>query len=1112
MPPLNFIKASFAYFFLGFAHIIDGQTYAQETNSQVSGKITNEKSKILYGATVAAIHEPTKNTFISQSRADGYFHFFNLNPGGPYTIVVSYTGYETEKKENVFLNLNSSDNFFSLSNNDAVDFILKEKNIIMQEVTVRNLISNKTGIETGINNQKLHALPSISRNLQDYIRLVPQAKVNGDGMIALAGQSSRFNAFFIDGANNNDILGLSQSGTNGGLTGSPPISIDAIEEIKILLAPYDVQYGNFTGGSINAITRSGTNHIKASAWYYFRNEQLAGRSPMPVEKPGFPGMFERPKLPTFSNQTTGVRIGGPIIKNKVFYFFLVEKQSELRPQVFNIAEYRGTVNLQQLNALSNLLRTKYQYEPGSFLENTDKLNADRFVTKIDWNPSAKNKLTVSYRYNMAQRAAPQMQSGSNLINFSNNGSAFPTKTHSASLEWKCFFINKVSNRFLFTITNEKDDRKWIGKAFPRVSIQDGTATIVFGSAPAGALSLIKATDITISNILKFIKQKHTISTGFDINFSKIDDAQIPNFFGTYQFRNLNDFMIDNFPTRFQKSFSLLDKPDGDKTLAAANLKTFHASIFVNDNFRVNTKLNMNFGVRVDNNFLPTRTVEDKFFNDTAINIISRFYDLEGSRAGQPMKPHWQLSPRIGFTYKIPDKNIIIKGGGGIFTGHILNVWGSVLQQNNGVSIGSININPQQYGLKFNPDPYNQPTPQSLGINPANAKGELDLISKDFKYPTVFRSSLTVIKRLKSNWTITVEAIGTKNIHETKYTNVNILPPTKRSSAPDARNIYSLNPFPDPIPLAFNGSNPYTGQIYLMSNNHGKKGSSYSITIITDKQFRNNFYFNASYTFGKSRVLFEPSQNNSVFSNQWRGTETVDGKNFTGLSVSDVDLRHRLTANLEKKFSYANNNLATTFTLFYNGHSGNPYSYVYSGSMINDNGSNSNRDNNFDLIYIPTATNLSAMTFIPNVIGTTTYSAQQQKDLLNSFIESDKYLSRHRGEFAERNGARLPFTHIIDVRLQQDFKIKLKQKETSFSVTLDIFNFTNLLNKNWGRIYFTDRDNFPLIRFAGFANTSNLTPQYQFTPFNGKPYSIQASTLPGNSARWISQLGFRINFN
>ncbi|HUS01560.1 MAG TPA: carboxypeptidase regulatory-like domain-containing protein, partial [Chitinophagaceae bacterium] len=870
--------------------------FAQETNSQVSGKIINEISQGLVGATIMAIHEPTKNIFVTKSRADGYFYLFNLKPGGPYSITVTSIGYETVKKENLFLNLNSSDHYFNLSNNDALDFTLREKNITLEEVIVKKLITNKTGIETDINDQKLTSLPSISRNLQDYIRLVPQAKVNADGMISLAGQGSRFNAFFIDGANNNDVLGLSQSGTNGGQTGSPPISMDAIEQIKVFLAPYDVQYSNFTGGSINAITRSGTNEVKASAWYYFRNEKLAARSPLPVEIPGSPGMFERPKLSNFLNQTAGIRAGGPMVKNKLFYFILAETQSEVRPQPFNIGEYRGAATLQQLNAIADVLRNKYQYEPGSFLEATDELSARRFVIKVDWNPSVKNKFTLSYRYNRATRTAPQMQSSGTMINFANNGTSFPTHTHSVSLEWKYFFINKVSNRFLFTITDESENRESMGKPFPRVNIADGAASIVLGTPGIAGVNKLKATDVSISNILKFIDHRNTISAGIDFNFTRVYDANISPYFGSYSFRNPNDFINGTAPVGLQRAFSLLDIPQGDNTLAAAKYNSFHSGIFINDNINFNNGLSINFGLRLDNNFLPTKPYEDHFFNDTAINIISKYYDLERSRAAQGMDPHWQLSPRIGFIYKMPEQKIRISGGAGIFAGHILNVWSSVLHQNNGVSIGSYRINPQSYGLNFNPDPYNQPTPQSLGINPVNTKGELDIISKNYKYPTVFRSSLAVLKKLNRNWTVSVEGILTKNIYETKVTNVNILPPLKRSSSPDTRNIYSLNSVPDQIPVAANGGNPYTGQVFLMSNNHGKKGSSYNISFITDKQFNANFYFNASYTYGNSKVLFETSLNNSLIGSQWKSNEKVNGKNFSVLSVSDVDMHHKISAN------------------------------------------------------------------------------------------------------------------------------------------------------------------------------------------------------------------------
>ena len=1076
--------------------------FAQETNSQVSGKIISDKNEILPGSTVTAIHEPTKNIFITQSRSDGYFYFSNLKSGGPYTIAISYTGYEKLTKTNLFFNFNYSNQFFTISNNEHIDFVLHEKKDTLRTVIINRKFfnKNKAGIETNITSERILSMPSISRNFQDFIRLLPQAKVTGDGVISLAGQNNRFNAFFIDGANSNDILGLAASGTNGGQTGSPPISMDAIEEIKVLLTPYNVQYGNFTGGSINAITRSGTNEIKGSAWYYFRNENLAGRSPQPIET--IPGIFERPRLSQFFNQTAGAWISGPIIKNKLFYFTLIETQSELRPQPFSYSDYKGASNQQQLNALIELLRNQYHYDPGSFIETKDKLNATRVVMKFDWNLSSKNKFTLSYRYNFAERSSPRAASNNLRIGFQNNGFTLPSTTHSTSFEWKSFFNHDLNNRLLFTLNNQVEDRKWLGQPFPRVTIFDGNGSIVFGSDPASAVTIFNATDITLLEDFKFIKRQHAFTAGVELNYARLNDIFIPGYFGNYQFRNINEFVGGFSPIRFQRSFSLLDEPKGDNTQAGSKYSTLRLGIFINDEIRINTKLKLNMGLRLDRNALASAISEDKFFNDTAINIISNYYDLEGARSGQAMRPNWLLSPRAGFNYRFPGQNIIIRGGTGVFSGHIVNAWASNIYSN---GIGSIDINPQQYGLNFIPDPYNQPTPQSLNIDFSNSKGERNLISKYFKFPTVLKTSVAVDKKTKNNWIFSIEGIFTKNIHEASFQNINILPPKNKSSLPDSRNIYSVNTLPPRIPLRPNGTNSYT-EIYLLSNNHSQRGFSYSLSFIVDKQIK-NFSFNSSYTYGRSDVLFEITGTNTPIGEQWRQTETVNGKNFTTLSNSDNDIRHRITAYLIKKFSYSKNKLATCVTLFYNGQSGSPYSYVYLGSLVNDN----NFRSNFDLIYIPTIPELNAMTFVPDPQGTT-YSPQQQKDFLNDFIDHDKYLQKHRGEFAERNGARLPFTHIIDLRIQQDFKIKIKNKETGFSITLDVFNITNMLNKNWGRTYFMANDNFPLIRFAGYANTTALTPQYQFTPIKGTPYSIQSSTLPGNSARWISQLGFRINFN
>ncbi|HQW83543.1 MAG TPA: carboxypeptidase regulatory-like domain-containing protein, partial [Ferruginibacter sp.] len=357
--------------------------FSQQTNSNVSGYIKSQNNKGLEGATIIISHEPTKSVYTAQSRTDGEFYFSNLIPGGPYFVTVSYVGYEPHIYRNLFVDFNASGNFKDFANNDIVAFILKSKPIELSEV-VANANITVPGILSIISNHQMAFLPSISRNLQDYVRLVPQAKVNGDGLMSFAGQNNKLNAFFIDGANSNDILGVALSGTNGGQTRTPPISIEVLDKINILLSPYDVQYSNFTGGSINAITKSGSNEVKSSAWYYFRNQNMAGK-------------LGASKLSKFFNQTYGTWVSGPLKKNKLFYFLSFENQVENSPQPFNFSDYKGNSQIQQISALSDSVKKKYNYDPGAFMETKEKLNAIRTLLKIDWNASEKNKVTISYR-------------------------------------------------------------------------------------------------------------------------------------------------------------------------------------------------------------------------------------------------------------------------------------------------------------------------------------------------------------------------------------------------------------------------------------------------------------------------------------------------------------------------------------------------------------------------------------------------------------------------------------------------------------------------------------------------------------------------------------------
>ena len=1081
----NYFLLRLTFWVFSFSTLISGLG-AQETNSRASGKVLTYNNEAPDGITVTVIHEPTQNKYVSVTRDDGYFHFFNLKPGGPYTIIISSISHDTLRKTNLFIHL-TYDHFF-LDNTEVGNFHLQKKIQTLGEVIVntRNDRGSRSGIETNITSSVLNSMPTISRNFQDFVRLVPQAKVNGDGVMSLAGQNNRFNAFFIDGANNNDIQGISVSGMNGGQTGSPPVSIEAIEELNVLLAPYDAEYGNFTGGSINAITRSGSNENKSSAWYYFRNENLAGRSPQPVLNPDSSGKSYRPKLSPFFNQTIGAWNSGAIIKNKFFYFALLEVQSETRPQPYDMSVYQGNSKAAELNNLSEFLNDTYQYDPGSFLETKDKLDAIRLMIKLDWNPSLKDKFTLAYRYNKAERSFPPRVSANNAIFFENNGIDLTASNHTGSFEWKRFIKNNMNNRFLLTFTNQVSNRNWLGQPFPTVTIRDGNGNMQFGSEPNTGINDLNANDFTLFNVLKYVEKKHVFTLGTDLNFSMLDNKSLPSYFGFYTFASLNNFINLAPPSRLQRAYFLSEEPNNP-----AKFHTLRASFFLNDEIRTRSNFKVNFGIRLDVNSVLSTPIEDTFFNNSAIHTIAAYYDLDGARSGQTMKPHWDLSPRISVDYKIPGAEIILKAGAGIFVGHIVNIWHYEVFNSN---IGSIDIKPQE----FIPDPYNQPQPDS-------SLRDLSLIARNFKYPSVFRSSFVLSKKIWKNWTFSIEGIFTKNIVDAAFRNVNILPPTRKSEPPDSRNIYSTNTAPSPIVNAY-------GSVYLLTNNHDKKGHSYSISAIIQKQAK-DYSFSGSYTYGRSSLLFEITGAQTPVRSQWRNMETVNGRNFTTLSTSDNDLRHRITGWVSKRFNYAKNRTFTTLSLFYNGQTGNPYSYVYQNSMINDNGK---QGEIFDLIYIPTANDLTTMNFAP-IKNTATnqveYTSQEQKDFLNGFIESDKYLRDHRGEFAKRNGARLPFTNAVDLRLQQDFTIKAGKKNVGIAVTYDVFNFLNMLNKDWGRIYFLLNDSYPLITFFGYARTTpDIIPQYQFKPFNGKPYSLQTSTIPGNSARWISQLGIKVSVN
>ena len=1072
---------------------------AQVTTSSINGNVKTSKGDALAGATITATHVPTGTIYRVASRTGGRFSIANMNPGGPYTIVISFVGLTEARKDDIYLNLGET---------STQDFVMTDKNATLTEVVVsgrRGLPpSGKGGTEVNISRERIASQPSVGRGLADFLRLTPQAKLTtADGGVSIAGQNNRYNSFYIDGAVNNDVFGLSNSGTNGGQAAINPISIDAIDQFQVVISPYDASIGNFIGGGINAITKSGTNQFKGSMTYVFRNENFAGRAPVPSIKPGTFNIYERPKLNPFKNQIGNISFGGPIVKNKLFYFISGEIERNTRPQPFNFSDYRGnTANVGDINNLGSYLSSKYGYNAGGFLDNPEKVNADRISAKVDWNINDNNKLTVSYRYVKGLRYNTSTSS-STAINFYNDGFIFPTKTNSLSAELKSSFAKGASNRLLLTLTSVNDDRNPLGANFPRVRITDGSGAIIFGPDNSSTQNLLTQKNFSLVDAFKIIAGKNIITFGTDNEINKAYNVFIQNTFGNYTYANLTDFYNNAKPTNYQRGFPLLDNVLNDNSSAAAQFNTLRIGFFINDEIKVSDRLTLNLGLRADKTEFLTKPITDNYFNDSALAVYSQFYDMHGARSGQTPNIPFSISPRLGFTYKMDDEGVVVRGGLGLFTGRIPLVWPGGIYNNNGVSVGSYSVtNPN---ITFRPDPLNQYTSQDVGVG--ITKGSLNLISKDFKLPKLFRTSFAVDKKYGNGWTTTFEAIFSKNINEIYYTNFNIQPPQFTSVGPDNRKVYSptsANVKVNLRPASATIFNPYDNGLLLI-NNPDRKGYSYSLTFAIEKAFRNGFAFNANYTYGNSMVVNEGTS--SVNLSQWRFMETVNGRNNIGLSISDFDLAHRITAAVSKKFTYAHKALATTFSLFYTGQSGAPFSFVYNGSPNRDFATGETND----LIYIPTATDLQGMSFVTNTVNGVAYTAQQQKDLLEGYIQGNKYLNKHRGQYAERNGSRLPFTNLLDLKVQQDFNVKMGGRVYQLQLMYDVSNFTNMIDKDWGKTYFLSNDQYALISFAGYTSATNLTPTYRFSPQTGKPWGVNTSTVPGYSARWLSQLTVRLVF-
>lgn len=1055
------------------------------TTSSINGKVVDGNGEPLPGSNVVAVHTPSGTSYGAITDFDGFYRILNMRVGGPYTITYTYVGFEDVVKNDIYL---------QLGNAEKIDVPMKESASELDEVVITAVRggvfdSGKTGAETNVSSREIATLPSVSRGLGDFVRKTPQALVAENGSISLAGQNNRYNAIYLDGTVNNDVFGLAASGTNGGQTGVNPLSIDAIESFQINLSPFDVRQSGFSGGAINAITRSGTNKTEGSAYFFFRNQDLAGKTPGAIETD------TREKLAEFSAQLYGARVGGALVKDKLFYFVNYERQDEETPQPFNFSEYRGDSSLEDINALRQGLINTFGYDPGGFANNISTLTSDKLAVRLDWNVDDKNTITAKHNYVKAEQESPNSSSSSS-INFFNRGIFFPSTTNSTSLEWNTSNGSNLANNLIIGYTTVVDDRDPLGSPFPSVTIRDGAGSFFLGSEPFSTANLLEQDIFTVTNNFSIFSGAHNITIGGNFEYADVNNVFFGQNFGNYTFNSLADFNTyldgvqgNEVPVEdYSYGYSLIGG-FGDDSQGAATFNYSQLGFYVQDDIDFTDDLKLSLGLRVDVPFFEDGIVNDDFNNRTIPLLESFGKDLQGARSGQAINSKAHVAPRLGFNWDVNgEKMTQIRGGIGVFTSRVPLVWPGGQYGNNGVSQGFAADFLLDGDVLFNPDPTNQPVPEGQEVGSGTVGGNVDLFAADFKLPQTMKYNIAIDQKLPI-WGLVASADFLYNdvITNVFYENLNVKGPVGTLNGADNRPFYNRS---DEIDDTY-------GRIILGSNTG--LGHSYNATVSLTKPFSNGFSGQVAYTYGEGEFVFEgtSSQNSS----QWRNRITVNGKNADPIATnSQFATGHRLSANALYEINW-NENIKTTFGVFYNGQEGNPYSFTYNEGrdLLNDD----SRDN--ALIYVPA--NQSEITLVPLEKDGVIISPQEQWEALNQFIEGNDYLRGRRGKYAEVNGDRGPWNHIIDLKFLQDFSLNVGENKHTFQASLDIFNFTNLLNKDWGTRKFISRQ-------IGLLTTEEGGPDPEFT-FDPEFLERGIEDIDDSgiqSSRWQIQVGLRYLFN
>ena len=1049
---------------------------AQITTSGISGKISSNGETVI-GATVTAIHQPSGTMYRAVTNIDGRYTIQGMRPGGPYKVSISYIGYKDKVFNNVSLNLGESQNLSCSLQEDAKQ---------LQEVVVSGkagLNGTKTGAAMSINAQQIADMPSISHSIADVARLNPQLTTNGQsGSMSFAGMNNRYNSFQIDGVMNNDVFGLTSNGSNGGQAGSQPVSMETIDQIQVNIAPFDVRQGGFTGGAINAVTKSGTNEFHGSGYFYGNNQDLVGRHYKNMD-----GTYAQP-YDDEKEALFGFTLGGPIIKNKLFFFANYENSEKSYPTQYTIdspsAVFDADVAKDLMSKIYDLAhRQGYDYTT-SWADKDKNVKSQKVGLKLDWNINEFNKFSVRWSYVDAKQTLGL--GGIATLNTTDHLYDFKSKTHSFAAELQSRISPNLSNEARVSYVRVRDERT-SGQPAPSITIYKvGNGTMNIGNEYSSMANALNQDIYTLEDNFTWFKGNHTLTFGTHNELYKFSNLFIQNLYGCYYFDTPADFLsyynscgtdglggngkfIKNFYFK-QANVEVTGNPRWAPEFSAAQL-----GFYVQDKWDVTDSFQLTYGLRMDMPLFFDTPVENAKFNEWA---AGKGYDLKTNRklASTPM---W--SPRVGFRWDIEkNRKYILRGGIGVFTGRIPFVWLSNNFTNTGVQLSS-------YSASYNPAAQLVMDPFKQTLNAENLKAtgsqEINVFDKNFKFTQTMRVNLGFdFDLLGINWT--AEGILSKSLNDVYYKNL-AYEESGKTLSQTSYMIWDNRPVYTKVADAKAFTN-----IYTMCNT--SKGYSYSLSLSAAKHFAFGLDLNASYTFTHSESV--SSMTSSVAQSNWRNTHTYRFSNNPELANSGYNVPHTVKASAFYHFNWGTNKLfTTTVGLIYQGQSGSPYSLVYSGDINGDNGPGN------DLIFIPTDEQVDQMKFSVTKEGKT---VDQQRADLKQWLATTRYVKDHRGEYFERYGDNLPFESHFDFHFGQKFGIRTGKYVHALELTLDIMNVANLLNKDWGRTFSSGYNSEIIspITYKGdgvfqFANSSDMPLKYPSSYYS----------------RWRGQIGLKYTF-